>query len=87
MTTANRPNQNYSLQDTFGLYSYNWNSSYLHIIIPIILIITVTLSIGGGHRGDRGAMAPLKFKAFLYRNLIFAIENHFSLEKCPPYIW
>ena len=30
-------------------------------------------------------MAPLKFKT-LHRNSIFAIENHLSLAKCPPYL-
>ena len=37
----------------------------------------------GGEIGGKGGMAPLKSKP-LHRNVIFAIENHFSLVKWPP---
>ena len=42
--------------------------------------LIVIRSIGGGNRGSKGAMAPLNLR-LLHRNVIFAIENHFSLAK------
>ena len=39
--------------------------------------------IGGGNRGARGPWPLLNSKP-LHRNVIFAIENHFSLVKWPP---
>ena len=39
--------------------------------------------IGGGNRGAMGAWPLLNLK-LLHRNVIIAIENHFSLARCPP---
>ena len=43
----------------------------------------VVKSIGGGNRGPGGPCPLLNLRP-LYRIVIFAIENHFSLAKWPP---
>ena len=47
----------------------------------MVIIYTSKIKIIGG--GTRGQEPPLNLRP-LHRNLIFAIENNFSLAKVPP---
>ena len=53
-----------------SIYTANVNKEVAHII-------NIVLNIGGSKEGQ-GVMAPLKLIRPLHRNIIIAIENHFS---------
>ena len=55
---------------------------YIHYTFIIYFIIH-GYNIGSSNRG-RGTMVLLNLKP-CHRNVIFAIEDHFSLAKWPPY--
>ena len=56
------------------IYIYIW-------CIPYCIVVSKSYKLIGG--GNRGAWPLLNLRPLL-RNVIFAIENHFSLAKCPP---